>query len=79
MSKQLIEHLLNKLVQFPEQVEIEQLESNGKCVFQVRVSPSDLPRVIGKEGKMFKALRSIVVCMSEQDCDLTLDTPSKNI
>ena len=54
----LIYFCITKLVDKPEVVTITQKDSPGKSIYEVRVAPQDLARVIGKEGKTFKALRS---------------------
>ncbi len=60
MVKQLIEHFVMKLVDKPEQVKIVEIESPTKTIMEIRVSAQDIAKVIGREGRTFKALRSLL-------------------
>lgn len=79
MAKKLIEYIVNTLVDKPQLVKIEELEAEGKHIIQVKVAPSDLPRLIGKEGRVFRALRSVVtVVNAKTPADIVVDTDSSN-
>lgn len=60
MLKQLIHYVIKNLVDNPEVVTITQRETEGKNIIEIRVAPQDLAKVIGKEGRTFKALRSLL-------------------
>jgi predicted RNA-binding protein YlqC (UPF0109 family) len=70
----LIEFIIKKLVDKPEYVAINEVESEGKRIIQVRVAPQDLSRVIGSEGRTFRALRMLVQVMSPETKDLVVDS-----
>ena len=58
--KEAVEKIIKSLVGEPEQVEVTE-SADGKTVrIKVRVAESDMGRVIGREGRTVKALRSIL-------------------
>jgi predicted RNA-binding protein YlqC (UPF0109 family) len=59
--KELIEMVAKILVENPDEVKIEEKQGeDGVTVYELRVSESDLGRVIGREGRIAKALRTII-------------------
>ena len=58
--KELIIYLAQSLVDQPDEVTVEQHETDDAIVFTLSVAPDDMGRVIGKHGKIAKAIRSIV-------------------
>ena len=58
--KELVELLVKALVDNPEAVEIMQAEGERSLVFEVRVAPEDVGKVIGKQGRIVQALRTVV-------------------
>lgn len=58
--KELIIYLAQSLVDQPDAVTVEQQETEDAIVFTLSVAPDDMGRVIGKHGKIAKAIRSIV-------------------
>ena len=60
--KQLIEYIVSNIVNHPESVVIaeEQTEDKEATKYLIKVDPEDVGRVIGKEGKVIKAIRQIV-------------------
>ena len=57
--KTLIEYLVQNLVDIPEEVEITEVPGDEATTFEVRVAPSDLGKVIGKQGRIANALRTL--------------------
>lgn len=57
--KQLLEYIIPNIVNHPEEVVITQEESNGLITLSIKVNPEDMGRVIGKSGKVIKAIRQI--------------------
>jgi predicted RNA-binding protein YlqC (UPF0109 family) len=57
--RDLVEFLVRALVDDPDSVSVEELESNGDIVLEVRVASDDLGRVIGREGRVANAIRTI--------------------
>ena len=59
-SGELIEYLARRLVEHDDQVEVEEVEEDGALVIRLRVAPDDLGRVIGRGGRIARALRTLV-------------------
>jgi predicted RNA-binding protein YlqC (UPF0109 family) len=57
---ELVEYLARKLVDSPEEVRVESTESDGALVLTLHVAPDDVGKVIGKQGRIARALRTIV-------------------
>ena len=57
---QLVEILAKAVVQTPEEVSVEPFEENGQTVLELVVAESDLGRVIGRQGRTARSLRTIV-------------------
>ena len=58
--KELIELVSKKLVQHPEDVQVRVIESVDEERYELRVNPEDMGRVIGKNGRVAKAIRTLV-------------------
>jgi hypothetical protein len=59
--KELVELLVKELVDHPEEVEVtEAPDGRGAVSIEIRVSPSDTGKVIGKQGKIANAIRTVV-------------------
>ena len=58
--KELIIYLAKSLVDEPDSVTVEEQETDDAIVYILSVAPDDMGRVIGKHGKIAKAIRSIV-------------------
>jgi len=58
--KQLLEMLAKSLVDHPESVEVSQVEGERSIILEVKVAPDDMGKVIGKQGRIAQALRTIV-------------------
>ena len=77
MIVQMIEFLVKSIVDKPLQVKVLCIDKDAKKIVQVSVASADLPRVIGAEGKIFRALRGLVTIVgASQDAaeyDLVVD------
>ena len=56
---ELLEFLVKALVEEPEAVVVEELEEEGDLVYEISVAEGDLGRVIGKNGRIANAIRTI--------------------
>ena len=65
--KEFLELLIKNLVEFPEQVYIEESESSEGVELMVTVAKEDLGRIIGKNGRVIKAIRVLVRNMAGRD------------
>ena len=57
--KQLLEYIIPNIVNHPEDVVISQESAEGVENLSIKVNPEDMGRVIGKAGKVIKAIRQI--------------------
>ena len=62
--QEFLEYVLKNLVEEPEDVDIKPVERNGVTVYQLRVSPVDTARVIGRNGSTINAIRALLVAGS---------------
>jgi predicted RNA-binding protein YlqC (UPF0109 family) len=62
--RELIDYLARGLVDHPEEVEVEEIEESDALVFELKVAEEDLGKVIGKQGRTAKALRTILSAAS---------------
>lgn len=57
---ELVEMIIRALVDEPEQVVVNEIEGERSIIYEVRVDPGDLGKVIGKGGRIANALRTLV-------------------
>ncbi len=60
MLKELVEYLAKNLVENPDAVSVEAIEDEKMTTLRLKVAKSDLGRVIGKQGRNVKAMRTLV-------------------
>jgi len=72
----LVQYVASGLVKHPEQLSVARVTLDGKTVVHVQVAPDDLPRVIGEQGTVFRALRNIVTLVGSQDHDIVVEMAS---
>jgi predicted RNA-binding protein YlqC (UPF0109 family) len=58
--KELVETMARALVDKPEEVSVAEVDGEKTTVFELRVSVNDLGKVIGKQGKTARAMRTIL-------------------
>lgn len=58
--KELIEFLARSLVDNPDAVEVEEEEEDGRFFYRLYVADEDMGKVIGKEGRIANALRTLL-------------------
>lgn len=63
----LIEYLVKSLVDEPAQVQITEVSQDESTTFEVRVASGDLGKVIGKQGRIANALRTVTKAVASQD------------
>ena len=62
--KELLEHIIKAIVDKPEQVEIREIPGERVVIYELKVASEDLGKVIGKEGRTAKAIRTIISAVS---------------
>jgi len=60
MMKDLLEYLAKSLVDNPEDVHIEAIEGERAVILQLKVNSADIGKVIGKQGRIAQAIRTII-------------------
>jgi predicted RNA-binding protein YlqC (UPF0109 family) len=55
-----LEYVIKGLVAHPDDVAITPVERNGMMIYELRVSPEDMGRIIGKQGVTINAIRSLL-------------------
>ena len=65
--KELVEVIAKALVENPDEVVVTQKEEGNNITVELHVAPSDMGKVIGKQGRIAKAIRSVVKAASSKD------------
>ena len=73
MVKELVLFVIQQLVSQPESVEVNLSEQEDVNLLEIKVSPADRGRVIGKEGHTIKSLRVLVDTISMNDKKVSLE------
>ena len=58
--KELVEVIAKALVDYPEQVKVRETERDKSVVIELTVAPEDMGKVIGKNGRIARAIRTVV-------------------
>jgi hypothetical protein len=58
--KELVEAIAKALVDYPDRVQVHAIEGEVVTIFELRVEPSDLGKVIGRQGRTVEAIRGIL-------------------
>jgi hypothetical protein len=58
--KAFLEYVIKNLVDAPEMVSVHQALRSGRTVYDVRVRPGDVGKIVGKQGQTIAAIRSLV-------------------
>ena len=59
-SAELVEYLARRLVDEPDEVRVEELDRDGDLVIELHVAKDDVGKVIGRQGRIARALRTLV-------------------
>jgi len=58
--EELVEYLARGLVDKPDEVKVERVERDGAIVLELRVAPDEVGKVIGRQGRIVRAMRTLV-------------------
>jgi len=58
--KELLETIAKALVDYPEEVSVKEIEGEKSLILELRVSKDDMGKVIGKQGRIAKAIRTVI-------------------
>lgn len=79
--KELVEIIAKALVDKPDEVVVSEHEDSSAIVVELKVAQSDMGKVIGKQGRIAKALRTVVKAASSRETKKVivdiLDTPKE--
>jgi predicted RNA-binding protein YlqC (UPF0109 family) len=65
--KLLVEVIAKSLVDHPEEVQVREVDGERSIVFELSVHPDDMGKIIGKQGRIVKALRTVVAAASVKE------------
>ena len=65
--KELVEVVAKALVDNPDEVVVTEKADGRNVIIELHVAPSDMSKVIGKQGRIAKAIRSVVKAASSKD------------
>ena len=72
--KELVEMIASALVDSPDEVVVTETETENEIVLKLSVAPADMGKVIGKQGKIAKAIRTVVrASASKSDKKILVD------
>lgn len=63
----LVRYIARSLVENPDAVDVREVDTPDAVVIELRVAPEDMGKVIGKQGRIAKAIRSIVKAATLKD------------
>ncbi|WHH59423.1 KH domain-containing protein [Petroclostridium sp. X23] len=58
--KELLEAIAKSLVDYPDDVSVNEIEGEQSIILELRVAQADMGKVIGKQGRIAKAIRTLV-------------------
>lgn len=67
MTRELIEYVARSLVDHPEEIRLTEVAEEGVTVYQLHVAPSDLGKIIGRRGRVARAMRTLLKVASIQN------------
>lgn len=65
--KELVKFIAESLVDYPELVEVNEIEKSNTIIIELRVAPDDMGKIIGKQGKIAKAMRTVVKAVATKE------------
>ena len=67
MEKELVEFVVKSLVDVPEEVSVNVIEGEKSTILELKVAQEDVGKVIGKQGRIAKAIRTILSASATRD------------
>ncbi|TJX16197.1 KH domain-containing protein [Tissierella creatinini] len=64
---ELVEFIAKALVDYPEQVSVNEVEGSQSVILELKVAQEDMGKVIGKQGRIAKAIRTVVKAAAIKD------------
>ena len=64
--KELLTYVARNLVDNPDQVSVAQYAGDGETVLELRVAPEDMGKVIGRQGRIAKEIRTLIRSVAQR-------------
>ena len=64
--KELLTYIARNLVEQPDQVSVNEIDCDGEIVLELRVAPEDMGKVIGRQGRIAKEIRTVVRSLAQR-------------
>ena len=65
--KELVEVIAKSLVDYPDEVQVTETENDKAVVLELKVAQSDMGKVIGRQGRIAKAIRTVVKAAASKE------------
>ena len=65
--KELVEVIAKSLVEHPDEVVVTENEKDDAVIIELKVGPSDMGKVIGRQGRIAKAIRTVVKAAASKE------------
>jgi uncharacterized protein len=73
MEQELVEYIARNLVDEPDAVHVNRRRAGSNTILELKVSPDDMGRVIGKQGRVANAIRTLLKSMSTRRGNVILE------
>lgn len=67
MMKEILESIIKNLVENKDEVSINEIQGEKSIIFEVKVAESDMGKIIGKQGRVAKAIRTIIKALASKE------------
>ena len=64
--KELLPYVAQHLVEHPEQVSVTETDADGEVLLELRVAPEDTGKVIGRQGRIAKEIRTLIRSVAQR-------------
>lgn len=64
---ELVEFIAKALVDYPDQVSVNEVEGSKSIIIELKVAQEDMGKIIGKQGRIAKAIRTVVKAAAIKD------------
>ena len=65
--KEILQTIIENLVETPEAIEINQVDGNSSVIFEVKVAEGDMGKIIGKQGRIAKSIRTVMKAVAAKE------------
>ena len=65
--KDILETIIKSLVEFPDEVSITEASAERTVIFEVKVAQTDMGKIIGREGKIAAAIRTVMKALASKE------------